>query len=73
MSESEPLARGDVIQLDPAHDTTFGGCLFIVTAVKTWGVQAVCIMPHTEGPRQAYYRAPWGRFARVGAAPWPLE
>jgi hypothetical protein len=67
------VAVGDVIQIDPEQDRRFGGCLLLVTEVKGWGVVASVLVPNGAGPAQAPYRAPWGRFARIGPAAWPLE
>lgn len=73
MAEHETIAKGDVIQIDPDQDRVFGGCLMLVTEVKGWGVQAAALVPESNGPKAAYYRAPWGRFAKVGAAAWPID
>jgi hypothetical protein len=59
---------GDVIQLKPDADLVFGGCLFQVTEVAPWGVQGFVQIP---GRGDAFYRARWADFARVGIAPYP--
>jgi hypothetical protein len=57
----------DVVQIDPAHDEVFGGCLLVVTEVKGWGVQGFVQVP---GQGQAYYRVRTEACARVGRLHW---
>ena len=70
MSEIE---IGDVVQIDPEHDPTFGGHFLVVTEVKSWGVQGyVTPLPVNRGePRGlAYYRIEFDKIARIGKAEW---
>ena len=59
---------GDVIQILPVHAHAFA--LWIVDAVKPWGVIAYCDIPGTNG--QMYVRLPWGKFAIIGKAVYVL-
>jgi hypothetical protein len=66
---------GDVVQIDPAHDDTFGGHFLTVTELKSWGVMGYC-KPLVAGVSGlAYYRVPFEKIVRVGKAEWsiPLE
>jgi hypothetical protein len=65
---------GDVVQIDPDHDTAFGGCLLTVTEVKSWGVQGFVRVPGRPNAGNAYYRVPFGKIARIGWAEYvPIE
>jgi len=62
---------GDVMQIDPAHDEVFGGCLLIVTEVKSWGVQGYVDIPAPKDERGlAFYRCKYENCALVGPAMW---
>ena len=61
------MERGDVVQIDPAHDEVFGGCLMIVTEPKAWGAQGYVKIP-SQGV--AYYRCPAEAMERIGEAAW---
>ena len=70
MKQDETLEVGDIVQIDPEHDPRFGGCLMVVTELKSWGVQGHVAIPHEGGPQQAYYRCPFENMERVGHAEW---
>ena len=61
---------GDIIQIDPAQDETFGGCFMVVTEPKSWGAQGYFSAPGEDG--LAYYRCPFERGVRVGKAEWAV-
>jgi len=71
----EELARvGDLVQLDPTNTANpmFAACIMTVTAVKSWGVVGY-VQGLGEAGRiggQAYYRAQFGTFEKVGRAAW---
>lgn len=57
---------GDLIQIKPKADATFGGCVMTVDSVEPWGVQCSMVVPTAfAGP--AYYRAKWGEFEACSA------
>lgn len=64
---------GDVVQLDPEkheHQEGFWAAqLLIVTEVKAWGVVGFAKVQGGD----AYYRASFGTFERVGRATWVPE
>jgi hypothetical protein len=65
-----PLLPGDLVQIDPAFDPRFGGCILLVTEVKSWGVQGAVRMPTADGAGDAYYRVPYAHCEPVGRAAW---
>jgi len=62
--------KGDLIQIDPEHDTVFGGCIMTVTEEKEWGAQGYVKIP---GQGLAYYRLKNADGVKVGAAEWLFE
>ncbi len=70
MPGADTLKINDVVQIDPAHDPEmFGGCLMVVTEVKTWGLQGYVQIPGKK-LAQAFYRVADGKYAWVGRAVW---
>ena len=66
--DKRELKVGDVVQIDPAHDNTFGGCFMVVSEPKSWGAQGYCAAPGQSG--LAYYRCPFDAMEFVGRAEW---
>ena len=64
-------AMGDVVQIDPDHDTTFGAAFMVVTEVKGWGYVGYVQVPGRDGV--AWYRLPTAAARFVGPAPWSIE
>lgn len=68
------LASGDVVQLGPeVGNRAFAYSFMTVTELHLWGVQGYVQVLGTreDGPGgQAYYRAKWGEFERIGKAEW---
>lgn len=62
---------GDIIQIDPEKDPTFGACFMVVTEPKSWGAQGYFQAPGQEG--LAYYRCPFDRGVRVGHTEWVAQ
>lgn len=61
------LQVGDIVQIDPAADETFGACLMIVTEPKSWGAQGYVTVP---GQGNAYYRCKHENMEKVGHCAW---
>jgi hypothetical protein len=59
---------GDIVQLDPERTAHFAGCLMVVTALKTWGVQGYvqALGENGEPGGRSYYRAVHGTFQPTG-------
>ena len=66
----QELSVCDIVQIDPAHDDTFGGALMVVTEPKEWGAQGYV---HGLGQGEAYYRCGWAHMELVGKAIWIAE
>ena len=64
----EHAKPGDVIQIDPTHDDTFGGCFAIAKEVKGWGV-SLCYVT-VPGQGDAYYRIKHVQYCVIGSAEW---
>lgn len=65
------IAVGDIIQIDPEHDPAFGGCLMVVSEVKSWGVQCYIAIPdksvaNASDRGTAFYRVENGKFEKTG-------
>ncbi len=63
-----PIAIGDVVQINPASGSTYGGCLMIVTELLGWAVDGAVSVPDVTGAKVHQYRAEMKDVARVGAA-----
>ena len=62
---------GDIVQVDPGVET-FGGCMVVVTEVKSWGIQGYVQSAGVEG--QAYIRLKCQDYeATGGKAIWRIE
>ncbi len=64
---------GDVIQVDPKHDETFGGCLAIVEEVTDWGVSLCAIQAPGQRKPSYFYRVAHGEYKVIGRAAWVLD
>lgn len=62
------LKPGDIVQIKPGSDKTFGACLMIVTEVRSWGAQGYFHIPGRDG--LAFYRANHENMTLVGSAAW---
>jgi hypothetical protein len=62
MARNKPTEPGDIVQVLPGRN--WGGCLVIVTEVRSWGVQGFTPMPPHGG--QAYVRIVMSDFEHTG-------
>jgi hypothetical protein len=67
-SQPGAIAAGDVVQILPAADRTFGGMLALITQAKPYQLRAVLLRPHRGGCREAWLRLTPPEVARIGAA-----
>lgn len=70
-ADDQRVKPNSVVQIAPESDERFGGCLLVVTEVRTWGVQGYvnnCANKNERG--LAYYRANWADIEYVGEAQW---
>lgn len=58
----------DIVQVDPAVET-FGGCMVVVTEVKSWGIQGYVQSAGVSG--QQYIRLAFDKIDQTGGkAQW---
>lgn len=67
------IGAGDVVQIRPFADQTFGGMLAVVTAAAPYGLRAYLLRPHRGGCREAWLRLKHCEVERVGRAHWPAD
>lgn len=53
----------DIVQVDPTKEV-FGGCMVVVTEVKSWGIQGY--VQSAGVPGQQYIRLKFDDFAKTG-------
>lgn len=68
-AHGSPVYVNSVVQIDPEHDERFGGCLLVVTDVKSWGVVGFVQVPG-EDRGAAFYRCPSDAMSEIGPAAW---
>ena len=62
---------GSIVQVDPSREV-FGGCMVVVTEIKSWGVQGYVQSAGVEG--QQYIRLAFADFVDTGGkAIWEVE
>lgn len=65
------VAQFGVVQVNPDVDT-FGGCMVVVTEIKSWGIQGY--VQSAGVPGQQYIRLEWDKFENTGGtAIWVAE
>lgn len=65
------ITEHEIIQINPSKEV-FGGCMAVVTEVKSWGVQAY--VQSAGVPGQQYIRLKHGDFEITGGrAVWVVE
>jgi hypothetical protein len=65
------IATGDVVQLKPDADPTFGGTLLRVTRATTWHIEGYLLVPHRGGQPEAWRRFPPSSLSTIGALIYP--
>ena len=65
--DNKSVEVNEIIQIAPPHK--WGGCLAVVSEMKSFGVQCYVSIPHNDGtpPSDAYIRITWEEFERVVA------
>ena len=62
---------GDIVQVDPGVET-FGGCMVVVSEVKSWGIQGYVQSAGVDG--QQYIRLEFQNFELTGGkAIWSVK
>jgi hypothetical protein len=68
--EPRELEIGDVVQIDPSHNSDFfGGRLVVVTEPKPWGMQGY-VHGLEKGMHLGFVRCKWEHMQYVGRATW---
>jgi hypothetical protein len=63
MNLNASIKRDDIVQVNPSKEM-FGGCMVVVTEVKSWGIQGYVQSAGVEG--QQYIRLKFGEFESTG-------
>jgi hypothetical protein len=69
VEESEfKIGSGDLIQVNEDGPPHWFRCILVVDEVKSWGVQAYCVVPNARGEASgdAYMRLSWNEFDTLG-------
>ena len=62
---------GSIVQVEPSKEV-FGGCMVVVTEIKTWGIQGYVQSAGVDG--QQYIRLSFGDFEPTGGkAVWEVD
>jgi hypothetical protein len=65
------IGAGDVVQIRPFADATFGGMLAVVTKASTYELRGYLLRPHRGGCRDAWMRLKHCEVERIGRGFWP--
>jgi hypothetical protein len=63
MTQDSSIKRDDIVQVNPEKEM-FGGCMVVVTEVKSWGIQGYVQSAGVDG--QQYIRLKFGEFESTG-------
>lgn len=67
------VGKGHIVQVRPDADPEFGGCLVVVSEVKSWGIVGYVSLPGSSGGVEVYVRVPYANLvATQGQAPYVL-
>jgi len=68
-SQPDPaaIAPGDIVQLKPGADPTYGGTLLRVTRATASHIEGYFLLPHRGGQREAWRRFPPSSLSTIGA------
>lgn len=71
--EPPDIRPGNVAQIHPFADTTFGGILAVITRAEPYELRGYLLRPHRGGCREAWLRLKHCELERVGRAIWPAN
>ena len=66
------LEKGDIVQINPAFECKFPGCLMVVTEPKAWGAQGYIANDLPDGGL-AFFRCETANMVKVGHVEWIKE
>jgi hypothetical protein len=72
-TQPEDIGAGDLVQLRPFADQTFGGMIAVVTAATLYELRAYLLRPHRGGCRDAWLKLKPCEVERVGRSHWPAN
>jgi len=58
---------GDIVQIDPQKDKTYGSCYIFVEKVKNWGIEGYVQIPERG---KTHLRKRWDEIEWVGQSVW---
>lgn len=64
----DAIAPGDVVEIRPTADRTYGGMLALITQAKPHQVRAILLRPHRGGCREAWLTLSPPEVAKIGAS-----
>jgi hypothetical protein len=70
-SAEADIDAGDVVQIRPFADQTFGGMLLVVTKAGPYELRGYLLRPHRGGCREAWMRLKHCEVERIGRGLWP--
>ena len=70
-SPALPFMPGDIVQIQPLADQTFGGMLVEVCQASPYELRGFLLRPHRGGCRQAWLRLKPVEVERIGRTYWP--
>jgi hypothetical protein len=65
--KQQDIYVGDVVQIDPDYDETFGGCFMLVTNPEPWGARGIVRVP---GKGDAKINCEFEDMEYIGHAVW---
>jgi len=68
--ETEAIAAGDIVQIRPSADPTFGGLVFRVGRLDDY-VHGYLLVPHRGGCKEAWLRYKPCEVGKLGTLRWP--
>jgi hypothetical protein len=67
------IAAGDVVQIRPFADQTFGGMLAVITQARPYQLRGYLLRPHRGGCRDAWLKLKHCEVERIGRGLWPAD
>lgn len=68
MKRPDPVSfpPGTIIQILPANNPRFGGCLAVIDKAQAWGVTAYVLVPGQRHAEPIYVRLTWPQVTATG-------
>jgi len=72
-SADAAIGAGDVVQIRPFADQTFGGMLAVITQAAPYELRGYLLRPHRGGCRDAWLKLKHCEVERIGRGFWPAD